>query len=97
MGKAKLKTWVSSVKISKALSNLIKTKERIEALRKYFVKPTKNNKEFLTAAKRLVRIVEPGLNGNIDISSLKTEQEKSLFNSIEDINKRSLNPARNYF
>ncbi|MBI3589910.1 MAG: glycine--tRNA ligase subunit beta [Candidatus Melainabacteria bacterium] len=67
------------------LSDIIRTKEKIEILNKSFIKPSEANKAFLVAAKRLVRIVEKTINGNVDTSNLKTEYEKELLNKINHL------------
>lgn len=80
-----------------ALNNVFSTKNKIEELNKQFISPSSTNKEFLTAAKRLVRIVESTTNGNLDISLLKTEEEKALLRKIDELNNKQFNSCSNLF
>ncbi len=70
------------------LSDIIDKVNKVTALEEYF----NNNKDqfnlFLTAAKRLVRIVDSSPNGNLDTSKLKIEQEKKLLFNLDKVNKK---------
>ncbi len=70
------------------LSNLILSHKKLTAIKELFHRPTENFKKFLVAAKRLVRIVEPNINGNINTNNLKTEYEKELLKKIDIISKK---------
>lgn len=73
----------SVICIHNPLSNITEAKENIEKALKL-----STHKEFLIAAKRLVRIVEPNSNGTIDANELTTIHEKELFNHFETISKK---------
>ena len=75
----------SVISIGDPLFNLTITIEKIQTINSYFTKSNTKGKEFLIAAKRLVRIVESKLNGNLDINELKTEQEKVLLQKFQGI------------
>ena len=73
----------SVISIQNPLSDITNAKENIEKALKL-----SRNKEFLTAAKRLVRIVEQSSNGTIDTTQLTTTYEKDLFKHFENISKK---------
>ena len=75
----------SVISIGEPLKDLVTMHEKINSI-KIFNEENKNLfNPFLTAAKRLVRIVEINTNETIDINLVKTEQEKSLLQSFQDI------------
>ena len=79
--------------LGEPLSDIITARSKIEIIKDAFISSrSKLFKPFLTAAKRLVRIVESDTNGNLDINHLKTEYEKSLLMKFNEIEKKgSLN------
>lgn len=74
--------------IGDPLSNLTETLSKVKTLEEHY----ENNKEkfnpFLTAAKRLVRIVDSSTNGSLDINKLTIEQEKELLSNLDNVNKK---------
>lgn len=74
--------------IGDPLSNLTETISKVKTLDEHY----ENNKDkfnpFLTAAKRLVRIVDSTTNGSLDISKLTIEQEKELLLNLDTVNKK---------
>lgn len=70
------------------LNNIYVTKDKIVLLNERYSKPKAEDKAFLIAAKRLVRIIEPEVNGNVDINSLTNEHEKELLKKFEDLSNK---------
>lgn len=86
----------SVLSVGNPLQNLISTHEKISSL-KAFNEENKNLfNPFLTAAKRLVRIVETNINGNIDTNLLKTEQEKTLLQNFHEIKSKKYKTTNDY-
>ncbi len=86
----------SVLSIGEPLQNLISTHEKISSL-KVFNEENKNLFNlFLTAAKRLVRIVEINTNGSIDTNLLKTEQEKTLLQNFQDIKSKKYKTTNDF-
>lgn len=86
----------SVTSIGEPLEDLISTYKKIDCLKRF----NKENKDtfnpFLTAAKRLVRIVENNGNGILDTNLLKTEQEKILLQSIQKIGSKTYKETRDF-
>lgn len=75
--------------INNLLCDIILAKEKIHALEEIFILNKKEEfKSFLIAAKRLVRIVEEKTNGNLTISDLQSEYEKSLYNRFKELDNK---------
>ncbi len=76
----------SVISTGNPLENILAVKEKIDLLKEII---TSNNSEsfksFLTAAKRLVRIVDGGTNGNVDIKNLHSEHEIQLYKKLEEL------------
>jgi glycyl-tRNA synthetase beta chain len=86
----------SVVSTGDPLKNILLTEEKIHSL-KTFNEENKNLfNPFLTAAKRLVRIVENTSNGSIDTSLLKTDQEKTLLQSFQQIKSKNYKSTNDY-
>ena len=75
----------SVISVGEPLSNMALTCERINSLKSFNEENKTLFNPFLTAAKRLVRIVENNSNGSVDTSLLKTEQEKTLLQNFQEI------------
>ncbi len=92
---------LSVTSISNPLCDLVSTRETISSLKDTFVqKEQEHFKSFLTAAKRLVRIVENTNNGGLSKTELITEHEKSLFNKLEEfeikLNKKTYKTTKEF-
>ena len=74
--------------VGEPLRDLATTKNKIQTINEHFLKPSSLDKEFLTAAKRLVRIVEKNINGNVDPLLFKSNYEKELLVVFNEINKK---------
>lgn len=97
--------------VTDPLSNIYLVQDNLTLLNSHFFEPNEEDKAFLLAAKRLVRILEPNTNGNIELSMLKLEEEKMLFKMFEEISnvehedldeyymalKRLVKPINNFF
>ncbi len=84
--------------VGNPLNNIYEAKDKLILLTDHFgLEIKEEDKEFLTAAKRLVRIVEPTTNGNLDTSLLKTEEEKTLLKKIDELNNKQFNSYSNLF
>lgn len=70
------------------LANINETIIKIRTLGKHYENDKENFNPFLTAAKRLVRIVDSTQNGTLDTSKLKTEQEKELLSQLDNVSKK---------
>lgn len=74
------------------LNNLYNSSEKIKSLSIYFADSHHAHfNTFLVSAKRLVRIVEAKVNGNLDLKSLKTDHEIQLLKHFEELDK--INPT----
>lgn len=74
--------------IGDPLSDLTKTISKVKALEEHYESNKSKFGPFLTAAKRLVRIVDSTTNGNFDTSKLTMEQEKELLSNLDAANKK---------
>lgn len=71
-----------------SLSNIYDTFLKVKALHENYENNKEQFKIFLISAKRLVRIVEPNTNGNLNIKNLTTEYEKQLLSRFNEIEKK---------
>lgn len=78
--------------IGNPLSNLNNTREKLKLLSIYSETKKEDFNTFLVSAKRLVRIVETKINGNIDSNNLKTDYEKQLLKHFEELDKMNPKP-----
>lgn len=86
----------SVISVCDPLKDFISTHNKINSL-KIFNEENKNLfNPFLTAAKRLVRIVETNTNGSLDVNLLKTEQEKVLLQSFQQIKSKTYKTTNDY-
>lgn len=77
------------ISIKDPLQDIIAAKGKIKLLKESFVlSREKKYTPFLVAAKRLIRIVEKDANGNLDVHSLKTNEEANLYKLFDNINKK---------
>ena len=77
--------------VGDSISNIPHALNKIDLLNKRFTKPSESDKAFLIAAKRLIRIVDINTNGTLNALDLTTEQEKILFNKVNEINSKRCN------
>lgn len=83
--------------IMEPLNNLYLVKENLIFLKNHFYKPKDEDKAFLTAAKRLVRIIELNTNGRFDTNLLKLEEEKALLKLFEEIHSNNFKNSEEYY
>ena len=86
----------SVISVGAPLKDITSTQEKIHSLKAFNEKEKVTFNSFLTAAKRLVRIVENNSNGGIDTSLLKTEQEKVLLQSFQQIESKQYKTTNDY-
>ena len=86
----------SVISIGDPLKDLISTYEKINSLKTFYEENKDLFNPFLTAAKRLVRIVETNSNGSTDLNLLKTEQEKVLLQSFQQIGSKDYKTVNDY-
>ncbi len=86
----------SVLSVGDPLKDLIATHERINSLKTFNDESENLFNPFLTAAKRLVRIVETKTNGNLDANLLQTEQEKILLESFQRIKSKTFKTTNDY-
>ena len=79
------------------LNNIYLLKDNLTLLYEHFLEPKEDDKAFLTAAKRLVRIVEPNTNGNVDVNCLKSEEEKILLKTFEELSNKKHKDINEYY
>lgn len=85
------------ISIGDPLQDILFLKERVETIQDYFVSNLKDkSKLFLIAAKRLVRIVENSINGDLKIECLKSDHEKALFNKFQEIYNKPYVTTKDY-
>lgn len=83
------KDLINSVcSVGDPLTNISDAKDKIKSLNEYYSLKKDIFIPFLTSAKRLVRIVEPNTNGNLNIKNLTTEYEKQLLSRFNEIEKK---------
>ena len=86
----------SVISVGEPLYNLVSASERINSLKSFNEENKNLFNSFLTAAKRLVRIVETNINGNIDMNLLKTEQERTLLQNFQQIKSKKYKTTNDY-
>ena len=79
------------------LTNLYLTRDKLKLLYKDFKKLTEENKAFLIAAKRLVRIIEPNVSNDLDTNVLKSQEEQTLLKLFEEMNKGKYKNIDEYY
>lgn len=83
--------------VSNPLANTKTALEKILFLKSRFENPSEEDKNFLIAAKRLVRIVDDSANGSADLNLLKIEDEKILLNLFKEIENKKYSSSEEYF
>ncbi len=86
----------SVTSVGEPLEDLLSTYKKIDCLKRFNSEYKNTFNPFLIAAKRLVRIVENNGNGTLDISLLKTEQEKTLLQNIQKIESKTYKETHDF-
>lgn len=87
----------SALSTGNPLNKIYQTTDNIKLLNKCFQSPSEEDKNFLIAAKRLVRIVDKSANGNLDKSLLSSDCEKVLLSKLEEIGSKEYSSTEEYY